>query len=64
MITIVSWMIFVPALIWNIILFIVVFGDIMNTNPKFSWKNKRNWRDLTLSILILFIPGVYLFGWL
>jgi hypothetical protein len=61
MLTILAWIVFVPAIIWNIILFSIVFGDIMG-DQKFHWFNRRNMRDVTISLLILFVPGIYLFG--
>jgi hypothetical protein len=35
---------------------------LMSTKPGVNWSNKRNFRDLILSLMVLFIPGVYLFG--
>lgn len=63
MLTIVSWMVFVPAVVWNVLIFCVAFGDIMGSSKVKWWSIKRNWRDLALSLAVLFIPGVYLFGW-
>lgn len=63
MLTILSWVIFVPAFFWNVALVYVVWSDLMASKGRLGWKNKRNWRDLVLSLVILFVPGVYLFGW-
>jgi hypothetical protein len=63
MLTILAWMVFIPAIFWNIILFMVVFGDIVATR-KIKWMNFRNMVDLVLSLAVLIIPGVYLFGWM
>jgi hypothetical protein len=63
MLSILAWIVFVPALIWNFIIFIVAFGDLMSPKAKIEWTSARNIRDLALSLTILFIPGVYLFGW-
>lgn len=61
MLTILAWMIFIPALFWNFIFFIVAFVDIVG-DRKFSWANKKNARDALISFTVLFIPGIYLFG--
>jgi hypothetical protein len=63
MLSILAWIVFVPALIWNTTIFIVAFGDLMSPKAKIEWTSARNIRDLALSLTILFIPGVYLFGW-
>jgi len=62
MLTILAWMVFVPAVIWNMTLFIVAISDVLGSN-RVHWFTKRNMRDLILSLTILFVPGVYLFGW-
>ena len=62
MLTIFAWMVFIPAVIWNMTILIVGFIDIVG-DRKHNWANWRNVRDLVLSLAILFIPGVYLFGW-
>lgn len=61
MLTILAWIVFVPAIIWNITLLIIAFSDIMG-DQKIHWFNRRNMRDVTISLLILFVPGIYLFG--
>jgi hypothetical protein len=63
MLTILAWLVFVPAVAWNIIFFYVAFEALMSSNSEIEWTNKRNLRDLTISLIILFVPGVYLFGW-
>ena len=63
MLTIFAWLIFIPAFIWNILFLAVAFGDLMSPKAKIEWTSARNIRDLALSLTILFIPGVYLFGW-
>ena len=62
MLTIVAWVMFVPALIWNVVLFGVVFTDVINGNTA-QFKYMRNYQQAALSLVILFVPGVYLFGW-
>jgi hypothetical protein len=61
MLTIIAWIVFIPAIIWNIILFSIAFGDTMG-DQKIHWLTRRNMRDITISLLMLFIPGIYLFG--
>lgn len=63
MLTILAWIVFIPALIWNFTLFCVAFSDLMSNKYKIEWTNKRNLRDLAFSLIVLFVPGVYLFGW-
>ena len=63
MLTILSWIVFLPAVGWNIALLCVAFGDLMSDTAKIAWTNKRNLRDLAISLVLLFVPGVYLFGW-
>lgn len=63
MLTILSWVVFIPALIWNITLFYIIFGDLMSEKSNIEWTRTKNLRDLSLSLIILFVPGVYLFGW-
>lgn len=62
MLTILAWMVFIPAVIWNMILLPMAFIDIMSKRS-LDWNTARNWQDLILSLAVLFIPGVYLFGW-
>lgn len=57
MLTILASVIFVPALIWNL-----VFIPVAITQ---SFSRKNFWSDikaLVFSLAILFIPGIYLFG--
>lgn len=62
MLTILAWMVFIPAVAWNMILLPVVFSDIIGKGAV-DWNTTRNWRDLILGLAILFVPDVYLFGW-
>jgi hypothetical protein len=32
-------------------------------DKEYHWANFRNFRDVILSLVVLLIPGVYLFGW-
>lgn len=61
MLTILSWIVFIPAVVWNVTLFFIAFSDIMS-DQKIKWANKRNLRDLAISLAVLLIPGIYLFG--
>ena len=60
MLTILAWLTFIPAICWNFLFFIIVFEDIMGKG-QLKW-TRRNVRDLILSLAVLLIPGVYLFG--
>lgn len=62
MLTLLAWMVFIPAFVWNMVLLPIVFGDIIGKRD-IDWATYRNLRDLVLSLAALFIPGVYLFGW-
>jgi hypothetical protein len=61
MLTILAWLTFIPAICWNFLLFIIVFTDIMDKG-QLTW-TRSDIRDLILSLAVLLIPGVYLFGW-
>lgn len=63
MLTILAWMVFIPAVVWNFAMLVVAFTDIVGSR-KIDWLTARNVFDLSLSLAILFIPGVYLFGWI
>jgi len=57
MLTVIAWMVFIPAVIWNT----VFFGyAVLSSKP--DWKMKQNWRDAAISLTVLMVPGVYLFG--
>lgn len=62
MFTILAWMVFIPAIVWNLIFFAVAFVNIIESR-ELKWANTGNLRDTFLSLVVLFIPGVYLFGW-
>lgn len=62
MLTIAAWVVFVPAFVWNIAFFLVAFKDIF-VERTIDWFNIRNLKDAVISLMLLFIPGVYLFGW-
>ena len=61
MLTIFAWMIFVPAFIWNIALLSIAFNSLV-IERDFKSNIKINVLQLLVSLAILFIPGVYLFG--
>lgn len=61
MFTILAWIVFVPALVWNVIFFGIALGDIFG-KQKVDWNSRRNLRDTILTLAFLFIPGIYLFG--
>jgi predicted branched-subunit amino acid permease len=62
MLTILAYIVFIPALIWNVVFWGVAFGMLVEEKG-YSWANFRNFRDTILSLALLLIPGVYLFGW-
>lgn len=62
MLTILAWMVFLPAAFWNVVFWSVGFSTVIESKTG-EWKNLRNLRDAVLSAALLLIPGVYLFGW-
>ena len=62
MLTILAWMVFLPAAFWNVIFWCVAFSVFIESKTG-DWANRRNLRDAVLSVALLLIPGVYLFGW-
>ena len=62
MLTILAYVIFVPALVWNVVLWGVAI-DMATKDKHYHWVNRRNFRDFIVSLAALLIPGVYLFGW-
>jgi hypothetical protein len=60
MITIVAWIVFVLATGWNMIYWSVAVGAIMD-GTKTSWR--RESVVMVMSLMLWFVPGVYLFGW-
>ncbi len=62
MLTILAWMVFLPAAFWNVVFWSVAFSVLIESKTG-EWKNLRNLRDAVLSAALLLIPGVYLFGW-
>lgn len=62
MLTIVAWLVFIPATAWNALMFTYVMVDLMGKGQT-NWRLWRNWRDLIISLVLMFLPGVYLFGW-
>ena len=61
MITIVAWIVFIFATIWNMLYWAVAVGEIVQAG-------KTNWRResvaMLITLMIWFVPGVYLFGWM
>lgn len=68
MLTVIAWIIFVPALIWNM-MFGAAFITIVLEDIRFCPKEVKsqlamweNWKYILISLSFLFIPGIYLFG--
>jgi hypothetical protein len=62
MLTILAYIVFVPALVWNVLLWGVTINAIAN-DKKYHLVRFRNFSVIILSLALLLIPGVYLFGW-
>lgn len=60
MLTIIAWLVFVPALGWNVLFFLIAFDEILSRRKGFL---VRNLVDALVSLALLLVPGVYLFGW-
>lgn len=59
MLTILAWMVFIPAVAWNVTFWAIGFATVIESE-KGEWVNLRNLRDAMLSLALLLIPGVYL----
>lgn len=62
MLTIIAHMVFWPALVWNVFFWIAAVAQLLNGTSLPRHVQLRNVRDGILSLALLFIPGVYLFG--
>lgn len=62
MLTILAWLVFIPAVMWNAIFWSIAFVVFIESKD-YGWANRRNLRDSILSLAALMIPGVFLFGW-
>jgi hypothetical protein len=69
MLTVLAYVVFIPALLFNIVLFLVMFNDLIKGNYK-AFIDPTNLRDtfiiiviMMVPITIMMVPGVYLFGW-
>ena len=61
MLTILAWMIFIPAAIWNVIFFSMAFVETL-TKGIATWKRIENCLHAIASLAVLLAPGIYLFG--
>lgn len=61
MLTIISWMIFIPAAVWNIVFFSIAFTETISNGLK-PWKYYKNILHAIASLAFFLIPGIYLFG--
>ena len=61
MFTIIAWVVFIPAFVWNLAGMVIVIDDLLGAG-KIKW-NARDFLELAFSLALLFVPGVYLFGW-
>lgn len=59
MLTIIAWVVFVPALGWNVLFFLIAFDQLIKRKGLLV----RNLADALVSLALLLVPGVYLFGW-
>ena len=61
MLTILAYIVFVPALVWNVVLWGVTI-DTAVKDKHYHWVNRRNFLDFIVSLAALLIPGVYLWN--
>jgi len=62
MLTIIAHMAFWPALVWNVAFWIAAVGQLLSGDPLPRHIQLRNVRDSIISLTLLFVPGVFLFG--
>lgn len=62
MLTIIAYMVFWPAAVWNVFFWIIAFGRLIEGNPTPRHIKLQNVRDSIISLTLLLVPGVYLFG--
>ena len=63
MITIIAWIVFIPAVIINVAWFAVAAYQSTKKRSLKALKQPSNIRDLIAILVVMFVPGVYLFGW-
>lgn len=61
MLTFISLIILSMAVVWNILFIYVALTDAKVEMNLRTFKGKRNVRDLIISLIVLLVPGVYLF---
>ena len=61
MLTILAWMIFIPAAIWNVIFFSLAFSETL-TKGISVWGRYDNCLHAIASLAVLLAPGIHLFG--
>ena len=62
MITVIAWIVFVFATLWNILFWTIGAWITLKGETK-NVKMKRTIVEMVFTLAIWFIPGVYLFGW-
>jgi len=62
MLTIIAHMVFWPALVWNVAFWIAAVAQLLNSTSLPLRVHLRNVRDSIVSLTLLLVPGVYLFG--
>jgi len=59
MLTIIAWIVFVFASIWNVLFWSIGISEIIRKS-RIDWERTRV--EMIISLAIWIIPGVYLFG--
>ena len=63
MITIIAWIVFIPAVIINVAWFSIAVYQVVEKRSLEALKQPSNIRDMIAILVVMFVPGVYLFGW-
>lgn len=59
MLTFVAWIVFICATFWNVIYWVVAFGAIID-GTRTNWN--REIPGMLMSLVLWFVPGIFLFG--
>jgi hypothetical protein len=60
MLELLAWCVFIPATVWNIVIWLVIVYKAANAYP---FAVKEDIITVIISLVVWFVPGVYLLGW-
>ena len=64
MLTVLAWVVFIPSIVYNFILWAIIFHEIIQ-HPHIFVRNVKEPKNLiatSVPFIICFVSGVYLFG--